>query len=240
MSSLDPRKPPPDDLFHSSLELVERIARQVARTLGSGSGFELAELVSFGREGLLIAARRFDPARGVPFQVYASYRIRGAILDEVRRSRPLPRRVYQRLRCAEIADRVALGADAWCSPLPDPTRAEQWLEEHLARIATAMALGLLPDASPQGDGTCADQRAPSPEAQVERAQLTSWLRQQVAALPRAEAELLDRHYFRDQRFDEAARELGLSKSWASRLHARAIERLTKRLQRSPEARRERS
>lgn len=224
MSAPDPQQLHPDDLFHASLELVERVARQVARSVGPD--FDLAELVSFGRVGLLAAARRFDPARGVPFRAYASYRIRGAILDEVRRARPLPRGIYRRLRSVEAADRLALEGDVWRSSHSESAQAEAWLEEHLARIATAMALGLLPEAAPP-DG--ASGNLASPEAQMEHAELKTWLRQQVATLPAVEAELLERHYFKDQRFDEAARELGLSKSWASRLHARAIERLTKRL-----------
>ena len=52
------------------------------------------DLVSFGREGLLDAARRYDESRGVPFRVYASFRVRGATYDGVRRTSAL---------CANVA-----------------------------------------------------------------------------------------------------------------------------------------
>ncbi len=55
------------------------------------------------------------------------------------------------------------------------------------------------------------------------------LRDAIAELPEQEAMLVRRHYIEGDRFDQVAAELGLSKSWASRLHTRAIQKLTKRL-----------
>ena len=57
------------------------------------------------------------------------------------------------------------------------------------------------------------------------------LKREIAKQPDAERTLLERHYFDDLTFEDAAREIGLSKSWASRLHARAIENLGKSLRR---------
>ena len=65
--------------FEETLELVEIVARQIGRLIGGA--VELDDLRSFGREGLLDAARRYDPTRGVPFRAYANYRVRGAIYD---------------------------------------------------------------------------------------------------------------------------------------------------------------
>ena len=75
--------------INEQLELVNVIAGQLRRTLGSSAEYD--ELVASGREGLLDAARRYDPVRGVPFKLYANYRVRGAMLDGVRRAAPLPR-----------------------------------------------------------------------------------------------------------------------------------------------------
>src|SRR5262245_17063244 len=85
--------------FEGALDLVDAIARRIAREIGGAA--ELDELLSFGREGLLDAARKFDASRGVPFRGYASFRVRGAILDGVRASARLPRRVHERLRGLE-------------------------------------------------------------------------------------------------------------------------------------------
>lgn len=214
------------------LELVDIVARQVRRTVGTS--VELDELMSFGREGLLDAARRYDPSRGVPFRAYANFRVRGAMLDGVRANARLPRRVHERLRALEAAKDASEGAseDVLGAPAPpgSPSDAERALDTHLAAMATAMALGLVARSGTGEDGerVLLDDRA-NPEEAVERAQLSLLVRDAIQELPRAEAELVRRHYFEGERFDHIAETLGLSKSWASRLHTRAVVRLAKRL-----------
>src|SRR6202000_833850 len=92
-------------LFQAELDLVDLNARQIARRGGTGT-VTLGDLRSFGREGLLAAARSFDGSRGVPFRRWANLRIRGAIIDGVRRWGHLPRRVYHELRAIAAADGV--------------------------------------------------------------------------------------------------------------------------------------
>jgi len=69
----------------------------------------------------------------------------------------------------------------------------------------------------------------SPEEHSSRQQLLDLVEVAITALPEQEGVLIRRHYLEGERFDHVAAELGLSKSWASRLHTRAIGRLTKRL-----------
>src|SRR5580698_9565045 len=71
------------------LPLVDRIARAIARRVGEAHA-TLDDLCAFGREGLLDAARAFDERRGVPFDGWASLRIRSAMIDGVRRWGPIP------------------------------------------------------------------------------------------------------------------------------------------------------
>ena len=71
--------------------------------------------------------------------------------------------------------------------------------------------------------------ADSPEEAVARAQLLTLVQEAISALPEEEAVLVRRHYLEGERFDHVAQSLGLSKSWASRLHTRAMQRLAKRL-----------
>jgi RNA polymerase sigma factor for flagellar operon FliA len=68
-----------------------------------------------------------------------------------------------------------------------------------------------------------------PEETVGTAELLAIVRDAIGDLPEQEAELVRRHYLEGERFDHVAQDLGLSKSWASRLHTRAIGRLSKRL-----------
>lgn len=218
--------------FEQQLELVEIIVRQVARTLGSS--MELDDLRSFGREGLLEAARRYDSERGVPFKAYANFRVRGAVIDGVRATGRLPRRVHARLHALQSASRYSEGKaeDAQVPPPPGSgaAQAHQALSDHLAAMATAMATGFLSETVRGEEGeltsVAPDQ---SPEEALARAELLHLVKAAVAELPQQEAELVRRHYFGGERFDAVAEELGLSKSWASRLHSRAMERLSKRL-----------
>jgi RNA polymerase sigma factor for flagellar operon FliA len=218
--------------FKSALPLVDAIARKVAQSLGRGTDYE--DLRSFGQEGLLMAARRFDPSHEVPFRAYASYRVRGAMIDGIRKNAQLPRRVHEKLRMMSAADTYSESAapDAMTEAARGDTRADaqRRLDEHLARMATAMAAGLVGETATDEAGepiTIARDR--SPEEAVEHAELRALLERQIDELPEQEAELVRRHYFEGERFDHVAAELGLSKSWASRLHTRAIGRLTKRL-----------
>ena len=71
--------------FHAGMALVEEQALAFARWIPASCA-TLDDLRSFGGEGLLDAARRFDPGRGVPFDCWAQLQIRGAILDGVRRA----------------------------------------------------------------------------------------------------------------------------------------------------------
>lgn len=218
--------------FSSALGLVDVIARQILRTLG-GAG-DLEELLSFGREGLWDAARRFDTSRGVPFRGYANFRVRGAIIDGVRSSARLSRRTHERLNGLQAAARVSEGAFEDVS-VPRPpgsgaAEAEVALVDHLAAMATAMAVGLIASTAhtDAGDRTLVD-GSDNPEQAYGQAQLLQLIRTEIAELPHDEAELVRRHYLEGARFDHVAAELGLSKSWASRLHTRALTRLSKRL-----------
>lgn len=211
---------------------VTALARHYARAFGGR--FSEAELESYGLDGLLDAARRFDGARGVPFKAFAALRIRGAILDGARRESKLPRSVRQALRVAEAC--AALGESA-CEGLYEAERparldAERCLGEHLARLATAAALCLVVESVWDEDGLNAVDRAPDPEHVVERSELGELLQGELEELPTEEHVIVRRHYFGGERLDEIATSLGLSKSWVSRLHQRAVDRLAKRLRRS--------
>jgi RNA polymerase sigma factor FliA len=219
--------------FNSHLDLVDLIARQLAREIGRSA--ELDDLRSMGQQGLLEAARRFDEGRGVSFRRFANYRVRGAMLDGIRKSAPLPRRAHARVRALEAAlllsESKAEDAPVGALPVsPDAGASEQKLTEHLADMATAMAMGLLasPALGDEGEPSALD-TAVSPEEAVAQAELRKLVVDALEDLPEDERTLVRRHYLEGERFDHVATSLGLSKSWASRLHTRAVARLTKRL-----------
>lgn len=218
--------------FHEALPAVRLLALRLRKTLGQLA--ELDDLISYGQTGLLEAARRYDPERGVPFRAFAHFRIRGAMIDGTRQLSHLPRRVHEKLRAFENASRYSEHAleDVHAPAPPGQTAAdrERKLIDHLAGMATAVATGLVSEAATDEQGsTLAVASTPSPEEASSERELLELVREGIESLPEQEALLVRRHYFEGERFDHVARELGLSKSWASRLHTRAIDRLTKRL-----------
>src|SRR5215213_287539 len=109
-ASVDPRQA----LMHSHLGLVHHVARALARKLHDG--VELDELVSAGTIGLVQAMESFDPRRGLSFSTFAVPRIRGAILDELRRQDRVPRSVRRKTR-AIAAVRESLARQLGRNPL---------------------------------------------------------------------------------------------------------------------------
>jgi RNA polymerase sigma factor for flagellar operon FliA len=156
------------------------------------------------------------------------------MLDGVRKSAPLPRRAHARIRALEaallVAETAAEDSAGASSASSDPRASEQKLTEHLADMATAMAVGLLamPAIGEEGEPSAVD-NALSPEDAVAEAELRQIVIAALEELPEDERQLVRRHYLEGERFDHVAASLGLSKSWGSRLHTRAVARLTKRL-----------
>ena len=191
---------------------------------------DLEDLVAAGFEGLLEARRRFDPARGVAFKSFAYYRVRGAVIDAVRQNAYLPRRAYARMKAAEALDiegeqtvEQRAAAEAGGAPARDTEQSLRAIDGILGRIAAAYctAAGSESDSPPE---------SPTPEHALLAREGQDRVRRALDALPEPERTLLRGHYLQDRRFDEIAKELGLSKSWASRLHTRALDRMRELLE----------
>jgi RNA polymerase sigma factor for flagellar operon FliA len=156
------------------------------------------------------------------------------MLDGVRSVSHLPRRLANQIRALEAARSFSEGAvEDTLQPAPAGSTAadaERALDDHLASMATAMSLGLVANPAAGEDGELGSvSTAASPEEAAQRAELVGRVRAAIAELPEPEGTLLTRHYLEGEQLDVVARELSLSKSWASRLHTRAVSRLTKRL-----------
>jgi RNA polymerase sigma factor for flagellar operon FliA len=211
--------------------IVDAIARGMCRQFGGYA--QLDDLVSHGRETLLQAARTFDPERGIPFRHWAGLRVRGGMMDAIRQQGSLPKRVYRKLRALQAMDNISETAneEQAAAPPPTPEAADKSLSDQLASAAMAAAIGFLAMRSSEALDTAKDPDH-SPESNVSAAEMITLVRGAIGELPDQERTLLSRVYFDELTIDEAAKELGLSKSWGSRLHARAIEGLMKTMKRS--------
>lgn len=202
-------------------ELVERVVRRLQRELDLSC--DLGDLRAWGHQGLLEAKGRFDPARGVRFTTFAYYRVRGAVLDGVRKQGWLKRRAYAKLKAFEAGD--SLGAQLADSEAQSPSstplaRATQ-LDDALGKLSAAYMLS----AVGQGEENVPD----TPEELVTSAETRDVVQQGLALLPDRERQLLHAVYFEGVTIEAAGGRLGLSKSWASRMHAKALERMRKSL-----------
>jgi RNA polymerase sigma factor for flagellar operon FliA len=211
-------------LCESELRLVELAARQTHRAL---KGFvEFDELVSAGREGLFEAARRFEATHGIPFGAYANYRVRGAILDAVRKVSGLPRDVSRRLAAIEALQALGAGSVEHVYASEGSVLArEDYVGNHVASAAVATALAVA-----GGGGTTAlDELRSDPEEVTAQRELMALVRLELDELGPNERDVIYAKYFEDQDFVQIGEQLNCSKSWACRVHARAVERLGKRL-----------
>lgn len=216
--------------FNEELDLVDLIARQVFRSVRGYVEFD--DLLSAGREGLLEASRRYDPSRGLMFKTFASHRIRGAMVDRVRNVAALPRRAFERLVAIDAASRIDEGELEFTLANPDmtPEDADDTLDNQLALAATACALGMVGQTVTPDVHAFAQTAVETPEEQVARAELLEYLRQAIDAIKvEREAEVLRMHYFEGMTIEAIGVELGADKSWVSRLHRRAMDRLGRRM-----------
>jgi len=191
--------------------LVEVCARVVVRTTGE-SYATMDDLRGFGREGLLDAARSFDERRGVPFERWASLRIRSAMIDGVRRSGPLPAKARRELQALTATDSMPNGSDT--SESADSAAGSGNGDVRGTVGSDVERLG--------GHG-------PSPEDAMARAQLAALVREIVASLPGRERELVERSYFNGQTLEQAAAAMGVTRAWARRIHTRAMETMQRAL-----------
>ncbi len=211
--------------WEDALRHVNLIAQQMQQQLAAHADRE--ELIGEGMVGLMKAARRFDPERNLKFRTFAEHRIRGAMLDYVRRLDPLPRGARHRWRKAnEIIGKLRQQlqrepeAEEIAAALGIP--GEEWyqlaaLVERAAPVAEQRPRGCQrpPLQDPLASGG-------TPEDSAARAELDDFLRCAFRLLPDRERRVLHLRYFEEQTLEEIARRLGCHPSRVSQLQAGAI------------------
>lgn len=198
---------------------VRSLAAQVRKQFNSQ--FEMDELVAWGQIGLLEAADRFDAKVGANFLTFAHYRIKGAIYDGLRKMGVLK-------GGAAAAER----ANAYMTNVSDRPSGGRELSDDVRDISDAVTgLAMVFATSLEGaEGLqVGDEQLPADE-RIELEQMRRRVRAAIEKLPEKERKLLQGYYFQNKTLEEAGAEIGQSKSWASRLHARAVETLKQLLE----------
>ena len=203
-----------------AMHILDRVARRLARRYARVACFE--ELRSLGRVELLPIVTSWDPARA-PFHAWMKKKLEWAIIDGVRRE--THGRTAGARAMALVAAELVAGDSHTAEACAEDVDAAARLDRLLASRAAALAVGLLAGAG-AGEGTT---DAVSPEEQATVREAAARVRAAVAALPERQRALVEGFYWHGEQLDVVGRRLGISKSWASRLHAQAIDRLRRAL-----------
>lgn len=223
MAPMTARPPDTFDIDQSLLALVRGEAHKIARLLPDGA-VELDDLVGHGHLGLIEARRRYDPTRGVNFELFARHRIRGAIFDGLRQTLgPLRLRTYRRLEAQIIAWRLA-GDPLPQGPAQDAAAEPTW--NAIADLATALLAAR------------AETRPPPPDPEADLAHRQSLARVHTALdhLDADDRAVLAAIYDLDETGDSGAalaRRWNMHRSGVTRRHHAALGKLRRWLVERP-------
>jgi RNA polymerase sigma factor for flagellar operon FliA len=222
------------DRIAAGLPFVESLARSVAASMPHS--IELGDLVQDGMIGLIDAACRFDEARGIKFETFAERRVRGAMIDALRRD-AWPRGVRRQRRELEAAReelRRELGAEPSLADLAARIGSD---EARLGR--TIVRINTIESTSPLSAGENVDgaslppalvpSEPVSPDRAYEEREVKDRIRAAIASLPPRERKVIGLYYYGEATMKQIGAEIGVNESRVSQLHARAVQRLRKAL-----------
>lgn len=226
-----------EKLLTENLNLVHHVARQLSKALAAPADFD--ELVSCGTIGLMNALEAFEPSRGLAFSTFAVPRIRGAILDELRRQDHVPRSIRRKTR--EISQARETLTRIFGRPASDKEVAEHLgldlgtLWRWQADTENAVQISLDQGATEQ-DGqpflppeALSDPHDNNIEDEINREQEKEILKQALTRLKEQERIVLTLYYFEELKLHEIADVLELTESRVSQIRAKALSRLRSEL-----------
>jgi RNA polymerase sigma factor for flagellar operon FliA len=224
-------------LLTRHLPLVHHVARQILPTLSVEASLD--DLVSAGSIGLINAVESFDPSRGLAFSTYAAPRIRGAILDDLRRADHVPRSIRRKQRRIAAAEEALSGS---LDRRPDARETArrigidvQTFWRWRADTEEAIQVSLDQPASTRHGGSVnhGDVLEGSSGAEIENAmnhqQEVEVLREEIGRLKERERVVLSLYYFEELKLREIAQVLGLTESRVSQIRSKAVGTLRERM-----------
>ncbi len=226
-----------DEIIVEYAPLVRFIAQKIASRLPAN--IELDDLISCGVIGLMDAIQKFDPTRDNKFKTYAEFRIRGAILDELRSQDWVPRSVREKTKQLERAYTKLernLGRpasdDEMCAEL-DCNLTD--FHEMLNKSKSVSLLNIDDSATfSRGDkklmmGLLEHRRSSNPFSAVNYKRAQDIIRDGIKALPEKQRLVLSLYYFEDLNLKEIGQVLDVTESRVSQLHTQAILKLKAKL-----------
>src|SRR6188768_4336454 len=220
----------PQDRIVASLPFVESVAQRVAASMPHT--IDLGDLVQDGMVGLIDAAHRYDDGRGIKFETFAERRVRGAMIDALRKD-AWPRGVRRQRRELEAA-REALRRETGAEPSLADLAARVGTDE--ARLGrTIVRISTIESTSPLSAGDNVDgaslppalvpSEPQSPDKAYEEQEVRDRIRAAIASLPPRERRVIGLYYYGEATMKQIGAEIGVNESRVSQLHARAVQRL---------------
>ncbi len=221
-----------DDLVTRNVSLVKRIAYHLVSRLPPS--VQVEDLIQAGMIGLLEAASNYNPAQGASFETYAGIRIRGAMLDEIRRSDWTPRSVHRKVRMVAEAVRAienAQGRDARDNEVA--AALEMSLDEYHQILQDAAGCRVFSYDDPAIGGD--EYEVPGqgnhqgPLEMVQKDDFQRALAEAIAGLPERERLVMSMYYDEELNLREIGEVLGVSESRVCQIHGQALIRLRARM-----------
>lgn len=226
-----PGSPAEAEMVERYIPLVKSVVARLAMTLPPHVDSE--DLYSAGLSGLLNAIRQYNPRAGTSFETYARLRIRGSVLDELRRMDWVPRSVHTKARKVQAAMQAieqkkgrAASEEEVAAALKMPLKDYQQRLEEIRPVTFICLDAAFPNAE-QDDGlsqyeSLADQRQENPLDGTYRREVTEIIVDRLKGLPEMQRKVLALYYFEDMRLREIAEAFGLTESRICQIHAAAI------------------
>jgi len=220
-----------EELIAENQGLVRSLALKIHK--GLPSHVDLDDLISYGQVGLAEAAADYDPQRGEKFTTFAWYRVRGAIYDGLSKMAWIKRSQYNRIKYEQMANDVLRLENEGYSGRPGTAQEELlWMRNVSSALAVVYLSSRAKGDDDEQDMQLADRNAQAPSAALMNREVNQKLHQLIDELPPDAASIVRATYFEGLTLTEAGKRLNIGKAWASRLHARALERLARGLSRS--------
>ena len=227
-----------DETILKNMPLVAFVVNRMSTDRNRTLGLDREDAIGYGTEGLIQAVDGFDPERGTSFASFAVRRIRGSVLDAVRRHDPLPRSLRRSTRQVEqAAQELATQIGRWPSQkelamkLGVGLREVQEIQQHASSRYVSLE-HMLADAgdsaAPRWDPANSDDRD-DPATAVEREIALGLLAEAVGHLSERDKAILQLRYAESRPFHEVGKRLGLSESRVCQLHKRILKQLRRQL-----------
>jgi len=221
-----------DELMTQYAPLVKRIAYHMMGRLPSN--VQLDDMVQAGMIGLFEALKGYDMSRGASFETYARIRIRGAMIDEVRRGDWTPRSVYRKSRQLSEAIRKVEereGRDAKDSEIAELLNMDMQEYSSLVKDAAGCQVFSYEDIAATGGHReeLSDSQAQGPYLELQEEDFNRGLVDKIAGLPERERLVMALYYDEEFNLREIGEILGVSEGRVCQIHGQALVRLRARM-----------